>query len=110
MKPPPPWSTGPGSTPAAPPPRARSVETGEPIPRLKLKEKAILFLVAKLGRPLIQEWLPRQLLKWLSVVSAMAGAGDESTQGTVAWCVSVAALLLEMALSWLHRRFLKLKR
>lgn len=97
---------------AAPAPRAPRVlnpETGETVPDLTLRQRMTLGVVSHLGRPLIMKWVPRQLLKVLTIVATAIGASEGDTRGTVAFIVAGLIFLLEMGLSWLARRFLKLK-
>ena len=106
----PPWSAA-RETPAPPPPalRALNPQTSAPIPALTLRQRLILSTLDGAGHAFVAKWLPRQLLKILSIAAAAIGAADADTTGTVAWLVCGATFLLELLLSFLSRRFLQLK-
>lgn len=81
--------------------RAIDPETGLPFGRITLTQKLKLKTMNALIRPFLTKWLPRQLLKVLSVAAAAIGATQESADQTALFLTAGAAWLLEIILSWL---------
>lgn len=106
----PPWDARSDHAAAAPQaPRAMNPETGEEIPDLTIRQRIALSTIGGAGRAFIVRWLPRQLLKVIAVASAAIGASEQETNAVVAWLVCAASFLLELLLSRMSRRFLKLQ-
>jgi hypothetical protein len=58
-------------------------------------------------RPFVTKWLPRQLLKFLTIAAATIGATAESAEQTALFAAAAAAWLLEMGLSWASLKWAK---
>lgn len=106
-----PWSTGPGSrvgTATPPPaPRALNPETGEPIPRLTLRQKLTLTSMKKV-LTLVIGWISRRLGTAVAGAAVVIGASPEEANATTAFLTAGAVFLAELLLKWVRLKYLKL--